>query len=430
MLLLSSLLLLWTLLGYPLLMLGLAARRRHSGGKPPAPPRRPPPGDRPPRIGVVVPACNEAGQIGARIDDLLAQEVPPRWIVVVSDGSRDATHAIAAAHADERVIALPPLQRRGKLLALQRGVEALRPHLSADDLLLFTDANARFEPRTLRRLRERFTEPTLGSLSGIRAGQPESLLGRLFRRYESALLVAESRTGSALAAAGELLALRAGLALRLLPTLSPTITNDDFAIAMAVVAAGRRHRVDPALLAWEPATGRQRPEFMRRLRISAGRARDLCREGWPPGLWVRFQLLSHKGLRLLLPWLLLAPVVHLLQLSATAGTLARDALLLLLALALLGQLLPAADAAGRARNHLPPPCRRPRASAATCSLLCSPPPSEPCWASAASSFGRAHRAETYPHTPQGDRHAANDAAGVLQATEVKRRGRAPPPRSP
>ena len=88
-------------------------------------------------VAVVVPARNEAGSIGALLDSL--PQGPE--VVVVDDGSEDATAAVARA-AGVRVVASEPLPEGwvGKSWACARGVAA-----TAGDPIVFVDADVRFE---------------------------------------------------------------------------------------------------------------------------------------------------------------------------------------------------------------------------------------------------------------------------------------------
>jgi dolichol-phosphate mannosyltransferase len=109
---------------------------------PVAPADPPAPGIDMPAIDVVIPARDEAGRIGP----LLAAVVGApsvREVIVVDDGSTDATAAVAAS-AGARVVAAAPLPAgwAGKAWALQQGFEAS----SADWVVMF-DADTRPDPR-------------------------------------------------------------------------------------------------------------------------------------------------------------------------------------------------------------------------------------------------------------------------------------------
>lgn len=108
----------------------------------------PGPSDAPPDVSVIIPARNEAHNLPALLGSLTTQAVPPREILVVDDGSTDATAEVARAHG-ATVIPSKPLPEgwRGKTWACHQGAEA-----AAGGRLLFVDADTWFEPDGLGRI--------------------------------------------------------------------------------------------------------------------------------------------------------------------------------------------------------------------------------------------------------------------------------------
>ncbi|HET9221184.1 MAG TPA: glycosyltransferase family 2 protein [Roseiflexaceae bacterium] len=103
-----------------------------------------------PLISVIVPARNEAANIERCVRSLLAQTYPNLEIVVIDDGSDDATPAILARLAAEssrlRVLVGRPLPRGwlGKPYAVYQAVQRAR-----GDWLLFVDADVTLHPSVL-----------------------------------------------------------------------------------------------------------------------------------------------------------------------------------------------------------------------------------------------------------------------------------------
>jgi hopene-associated glycosyltransferase HpnB len=105
-----------------------------------------------PDVAVVVPARDEAASIAACLRSLLAQDYPGRLrIVLVDDGSRDGTGAIARALADPRLEVVTGADRpagwSGKLWALSQGIAR-----TDAPLVLLTDADIVHDPRHLSAL--------------------------------------------------------------------------------------------------------------------------------------------------------------------------------------------------------------------------------------------------------------------------------------
>lgn len=106
----------------------------------------------PPRLSVVVPACNEAATIEPALASLLRQDYPNLEIIVVDDRSTDETGAIVdrIAAEDQRVVAEHvknlPEGWLGKVHALHHATKR-----AGGDLILFTDADVVFEQDCLTR---------------------------------------------------------------------------------------------------------------------------------------------------------------------------------------------------------------------------------------------------------------------------------------
>ena len=107
-----------------------------------------------PLVSIIVPARNEERNIGACVESLLAQDYPRFEVIVVDDGSTDATPRILRDLEGQhpggqclRVLRVESLPEgwAGKPHALYTGAEAAR-----GSWLLFTDADTRHAPAALR----------------------------------------------------------------------------------------------------------------------------------------------------------------------------------------------------------------------------------------------------------------------------------------
>jgi len=98
-------------------------------------------------VSILIPARNEAGHIGAALDAALASEGVPFEILVMDDGSTDATGAIAGSYAERdprvRLLAAPPLEDgwTGKVHACHHLARS-----AGGTHFLFVDADVRLQP--------------------------------------------------------------------------------------------------------------------------------------------------------------------------------------------------------------------------------------------------------------------------------------------
>ena len=129
---------------------------------------------------------NEAAVLERKMLNLLQLNYPKDLgeIVVVSDGSIDATNKILdrySAHRRVRVLLNP--ESHGKAFGLNYAIAAARC-----DIVVFTDARQKIEPDALRLLVETFADPQVGCASGeLMLGDPDS--GEAAPRRRSVLVL-------------------------------------------------------------------------------------------------------------------------------------------------------------------------------------------------------------------------------------------------
>jgi cellulose synthase/poly-beta-1,6-N-acetylglucosamine synthase-like glycosyltransferase len=322
-------------LGYPLLLLCLAAlagwgkqRETRSAAAPQS-------------VSIIICAHNEAASIGPKLRSVFAS-VSNRSetieTIVCDDGSSDGTANIVERVAEEAPIPLRlvRLPRGGKAAALR---EALS--VSAGEILVFSDADPLWDEATLGALLEPFGNSCVGAVAGevrsLRTGPAGAWRAgeALFRTYESAIRAAEDRLFGCVSADGGLFALRASLAEPV-----PADVTDDFFLSSAAVARGYRIAFRPEAAVYEVAPDGQRQHFRRRVRITV---RGLT------GVWRRrgllnpfrtgayaFGLLFHKLLRRLAPLLLVPLWLAVFALVLEKGNFASVCAFLLLSAGVVG----------------------------------------------------------------------------------------------
>jgi biofilm PGA synthesis N-glycosyltransferase PgaC len=287
----------YTLLGYPLL-LGLMARWRTRPVRKAAWPAT---------VSVILPVYNGEPWVAAKLESILALNYPAELleILVVSDGSTDATASIVQGFTGRGKIELLALPRGGKAAALNAALER-----ATGEILFFTDVRQQLDPDSLANLVACLGDPEVGVASGelvIRegAGLEEASVG-LYWKYEKWIRKQLSRLDSVPGATGCIYAMRRHLA----PLLPQGTLNDDMYLPLAAFFRGYRVVFDDAALAFDSPT-MLASEFRRKVRTLAGVYQIV---GSYPALlgprnrmWIHF--FSHKVARLLMPWAMLAAAV-------------------------------------------------------------------------------------------------------------------------
>jgi cellulose synthase/poly-beta-1,6-N-acetylglucosamine synthase-like glycosyltransferase/peptidoglycan/xylan/chitin deacetylase (PgdA/CDA1 family) len=117
-----------------------------------------------PYLSVVVPAWNEAENIEATVRSLIVDRGVIKEIIVVDDGSTDATPQIVediiSKHGDEQV-RLIRVENGGKARALNIGMEQAK-----SGIVMTMDADAIIKEGTLAALARHFIDPSVGAVAG------------------------------------------------------------------------------------------------------------------------------------------------------------------------------------------------------------------------------------------------------------------------
>jgi len=260
----------------------------------------------PPPVSMVVAAHNEAQRIGRRVAELsrlVAATHPQSEVIIVSDGSTDETAQIVRASTAANVRLIELTTNQGKAQALNCGVAAAR-----HDFVAFADVRQTWNEDTLPRLLSRFTDPDVGAVSGdLRLRTVSGGLASVdfYWRLEKRLRISESRWHSSIGVTGAVCAVRRSLFV----SLPPGTVLDDVYWPMAVILQGRRVVHEPGAAAEDQLPDEIGGEYKRKLRTLAGNFQLMSLMSglllpWKNPVW--FQFMSHKVLRLVTPWLLLA----------------------------------------------------------------------------------------------------------------------------
>jgi biofilm PGA synthesis N-glycosyltransferase PgaC len=263
-----------------------------------------------PSISVVMVVRNEERWLETKIQNLLRLDYPEERfeLIIVSDGSTDRTEAILHEQArNPRVQAVLNELPRGKASGINDALQ-----LAQGEIVIFTDARQTIEKEAVRWLLQNFADPDVGCVSGeLMLGDPvtgEKNRGLgLYWRIEKEVRQLESAAGSVVGATGALYAVRR----EILTDLPEGLILDDVYIPMQVARCGKRVILEPNARAWDsPNLGAGR-EFSRKVRTLSGNYQLMQVAPWLLSAEnpIRFEFVSHKLLRLAVPFALLTTLL-------------------------------------------------------------------------------------------------------------------------
>lgn len=258
-----------------------------------------------PYVSIIISAYNEEGTIERKINNCLTLDYPKdkMEILIGSDGSTDTTNTILEKYSKEIGIFIFK-QRRGKASVLNDLITHAR-----GEILFFTDARQVLDLSVLKLLTRNFYDKSIGSVSGelmLRETQL-STAGKdlaMYWDYEKFLRTTESKLYSMLGATGAIYAIKKELVV----TIPHDILLDDVFIPLKIIDKGFRAIFEPEARAYDNVAKNAKQEYKRKVRTLAGnwqiflRTRNLFN---PLQSKIAIQLLSHKLLRVLIPYFLI-----------------------------------------------------------------------------------------------------------------------------
>lgn len=300
--------LVYVYLGYPLLLAALACIRRQPRlSREHAPP-----------VSVLIAAFNEQATIRRKIEDTLklVYAADKLEIVVVSDGSTDATDDIVKGIDSDRIRFLRIEGRRGKTHAQNEGVKICR-----GEVIVFSDATSIYHPHSVRLIASCYADDRIGAVSGRYryfdpgGTSPTGAGSVAFWNFENLIKFFQSRISTLTGCSGCIYSVRRD---RYIPL--PEDACSDLVEPLEIVRAGYRVGFEPRAIAYEETTATTRQEWKMRVRVATRGMRGVLsvRELLNPRLhpWPAFQLISHKVLRWLSPFFLILAFVSTAMLLA------------------------------------------------------------------------------------------------------------------
>ena len=260
-----------------------------------------------PSVSMVIAAYNEEKYIARKIANSLSLDYPKDKleIIVTSDCSSDKTNSIVESFAGRNVKLLVSRTRKGKTAGRNMSV----PHAKGE-IIVFSDATGLYEPDALKKLIRNFNDERVGCVGGLlRYMNPSnSMVGSgegLYWKYEVMIKEKESLLGNLTSVSGSIYAFRKKLYNHI-----PEELADDLIVPLMIKKSGYYVILEPEAVCAEETTKEGKEEASKRARIANRNIMGLI---FMKELFNFFkygffslELLSHKILRLLMPFLLIS----------------------------------------------------------------------------------------------------------------------------
>jgi cellulose synthase/poly-beta-1,6-N-acetylglucosamine synthase-like glycosyltransferase len=275
-------------------------------------PGRPTVGRAAPSVTFIVAAHNEERSIRGRLENLRTLVSPEgsAEVLVASDGT-DSTGEIVREFQKGwgavRLLEFP--DRRGRSTVHNEAAST-----ATGEILVFTDAETRFDEAFLDHILPHFQDPSVAAVSGriTYINEKDSSITRsagLYWRWEERLRSWESDLGLLAFGTGAAFCMR-----RELYTPMPGAHDDvDYWETLSLVGRGYRLRYEPRALAFDTLSPEVETTHRVRVRKTAMAFRSILQAVRAFGLWRRpeilFSIVSHKLLRHVSPALLLSLLV-------------------------------------------------------------------------------------------------------------------------
>ncbi len=290
-----ALLLVYTYVGYPLLIYILAKFKKHKFVK----------NEFIPSVSIVLVAYNEQNNIEKKIKECLDLDYPSEKIdlIIVSDGSDDGTDALVMKYADKGVSLLNNGERRGKSACLNDGVA-----FSGADYIIFCDARQEIDRLAAKSLMQYFADEDVGAVSGEMFFKNDGLDGYsdsvdFYWKYEKFIRKNESMYRSVVGVTGALYAIKK----EYFKVLPQDVILDDVMVPMNIIAQNKKVLYSPEAMIYDYPSTDLASEERRKRRTLSGNYQLISLMPWLLSLKeneIWFEYISHKVLRLLSPFLL------------------------------------------------------------------------------------------------------------------------------
>jgi cellulose synthase/poly-beta-1,6-N-acetylglucosamine synthase-like glycosyltransferase len=283
-----------------------------------------------PSVSVVLAVHNGVALLPRKIQHLLDLDYSSiKEIILVSDGSTDGTAELLAQHLRAPFKTIVLREHSGKAAAINAGVT-----LATSDVILFLDIRPEIAPGAIAQLVGNFSDPKVGCVAGELILRQEGhdatsgAVGGLYWRFEQWIRKCEATCDSPVGVYGGFYAIRREL---FVPQPAGMILDDMFQ-PLSIIRQGYRSVLDFRACVYDTWPKRVEGEFHRKVRTLAGNFQLFQIAPWTltPRNRVLFQLVSHKVMRLIVPYLLVLLQVSAVVLSTSSPLFAAFATLQIL----------------------------------------------------------------------------------------------------
>lgn len=261
-------------------------------------------------VTMIIAAYNEEDVIAAKLKNTLNLSYPGEKleIIVASDGSTDRTDEIVKSFSEKGIVLKRVEGRKGKTEAQNQCVK-----IASGEIILFSDANAFYSKNAIRKIIRNFNDDKVGGVCGNLVYYNEKDKSddheNTYWKFEKFLKQKESDLGTLLGANGSIYAIRKDL---YVPLANHLIS--DLVEPLKVVQKGYRFVYENEAISLEIFdTDTFSQAYNRKVRINVRSIIGLYHSRFLINLtkygFTTIQFLSHKVLRYLMPFLLIAVFV-------------------------------------------------------------------------------------------------------------------------
>lgn len=275
-----------------------------------------------PNLTVVIPLYNESNLILDKLEDFRSINYPQNKIeyIFVSDGSVDASNSILAEldKENDSVSVIYVAERTGKPNALNLAMKQIKT-----DIVVFSDIRQTISTDSIiNMVSELESSKDIGVVCGelvhVDADGSTSVNVGVYWKYEKWIRHSESAYKSTVGTTGALYALYSDDFIEL----SIDTILDDFEIPMNILKNGKNLKISKNSFMYDKAHEHLEQEKTRKIRTLSGNYQSFIRMKWlfsPFDNPVFIQFISHKFLRLVVPYLMVLSFVSNMSLLSTSS---------------------------------------------------------------------------------------------------------------